>query len=236
MPARQKYCRRQDWGGYDPAIGRWGVVDEMIEKHYEWTGYAYVYNNPIRFIDLWGLDSTEAAALTQAAENAVASVKMDYGCTSSQCNRGVSKAFEEVTESKELNGKTANQIVDYMESSNDFEPVEVDEVQNLADDGTVVIAGKKEDKNGHVALAVPGEKVNSTSWGGDVPVVMDTGYKKRTSKQGINYSWSASSSSGVSYYKYTGGTTYSGGTLQEVTVTAKGRNSKSKPITYISLQ
>jgi RHS repeat-associated protein len=45
------------WRMYDAQLGRWHVIDPMIEKHYEWTGYAYVYNNPIVLIDPMGLDS-----------------------------------------------------------------------------------------------------------------------------------------------------------------------------------
>ncbi len=33
------------------------MVDPMIEKHYDYTPYAYVYNNPIRHIDPFGLDT-----------------------------------------------------------------------------------------------------------------------------------------------------------------------------------
>ena len=52
-----------DYGArmYMPDIGRWGVVDAAIEKHFEWTPYAYVYNNPIQFIDPLGLDSAQRA-------------------------------------------------------------------------------------------------------------------------------------------------------------------------------
>ena len=42
---------------YDPAIARWHVIDPMIEKHYDYTPYAYAYNNPIKFIDVMGLDT-----------------------------------------------------------------------------------------------------------------------------------------------------------------------------------
>ncbi len=52
-----------DYGArfYDPMLGRWHSVDPMIEKHYDYTPYAYVYNNPLRFIDPFGLDSAERA-------------------------------------------------------------------------------------------------------------------------------------------------------------------------------
>lgn len=49
-----------DYGArfYDPQIGRWHSVDPMVENnHHDYTPYAYVYNNPIRFYDVMGLDS-----------------------------------------------------------------------------------------------------------------------------------------------------------------------------------
>ena len=51
----------QDYGArfYDPQIGRWHVIDPAIENgHYDYTPYAYVYNNPLLYRDLFGLDTT----------------------------------------------------------------------------------------------------------------------------------------------------------------------------------
>ncbi len=51
-----------DYGArmYDAALGQWHVIDPMFEKHYDWSPYAYVLNNPILNIDLYGLTDWNA--------------------------------------------------------------------------------------------------------------------------------------------------------------------------------
>ncbi len=47
-----------DWRQYDPALGRFNVIDALAGSFVENTPYHYGYNNPISFIDPTGLFST----------------------------------------------------------------------------------------------------------------------------------------------------------------------------------
>ncbi len=48
------------WRQYDASIARWHVPDPVVEYHFDYTPYAYVYNNPLNYIDPFGLDTINA--------------------------------------------------------------------------------------------------------------------------------------------------------------------------------
>ncbi|GAA3980243.1 RHS repeat-associated core domain-containing protein [Hymenobacter antarcticus] len=52
------------WRNYDPALGRWHVVDWLAEKATNLTPYRFGFNNPVRFFDPLGLWETTEGGYT----------------------------------------------------------------------------------------------------------------------------------------------------------------------------
>ena len=47
---------------YDPIVGRWMATDPLQEKYAKTNSYSYCISNPIRFVDIFGLEPTEEEA------------------------------------------------------------------------------------------------------------------------------------------------------------------------------
>ena len=43
------------WRSYDPAIGRWWQIDPLAETMPDQSPYSYVFNNPIKYLDPFGM-------------------------------------------------------------------------------------------------------------------------------------------------------------------------------------
>lgn len=73
-----------DYGArnYDPAIGRWMNIDNLSEKHFNFSPYTYTANNPVLFVDIDG---------------------NDYGVTINRMNKTINISAVYISNSKDSN-------------------------------------------------------------------------------------------------------------------------------------
>lgn len=69
----------------------------------------------------------------------------------------------------------ANEMIDLMRSGPEWAPVSIEEAQNLANQGKLVVAGRKDEPHGHVAVVRPGVPDYSPKWGCLTPKVVNIG-------------------------------------------------------------
>lgn len=74
-----------------------------------------------------------------------------------------------------LKGMIANQMVDFLKRSDEWQPVDMSVAQGLANQGCVVVAGKQEDPHGHVVVIRPGLEEFSGKWNVKVPKACHVG-------------------------------------------------------------
>ncbi len=127
-----------------------------------------------------------------------------------KCNVGIYSVFEKLTGSKALKGKNANQIVDIFADSPDWEEIPMDQAQQLANEGNIVMVGWKNPlasprnrNSGHVAMVVPGEMEESGSWGKcKVPMTFDVGQNVRQSKDMLTKGLGKDKKASTKFYRY----------------------------------
>ena len=104
-----------------------------------------------------------------------------------------------------------NTIIEGMELSGDWADLPVDENGNtdhatalkLAQEGYIVAATEKGEKNGHAAL-LTGQERDSTTWNGKVPEVYGSVRGKTAKAEGISNHWQAKDKNNIKYkiYRY----------------------------------
>lgn len=89
---------------------------------------------------------------------------------------------------KGFNGLMANQIIDLMSCSDEWQYVKIDVAQQMANAGTWIIASQRGLTHGHVCTIIPGLAVPAGHWGIDVPVCVNIGKAVFIGK-GINWAF-----------------------------------------------
>lgn len=88
---------------------------------------------------------------------------------------------------KGLEGLLANQIIDLLAKHEQWSEVPMEKVQDLANQGSLVVAGTHGEPHGHVCIACPGKQRSSGRWT-LVPVVASVG--KQNMIRGANWVFS----------------------------------------------
>lgn len=90
---------------------------------------------------------------------------------------------------KELDGKMANDIVAILSKHPQWSEITIDRCQELANGGSLIVAGLQEDAHGHVNVICPGKEKSSGRWG-QVPSVANIG-KENFIGKGVNWAFSS---------------------------------------------
>lgn len=87
---------------------------------------------------------------------------------STHCNQAV-QAIAEAMGCKDFGGMVADQIVDFLSSSSGWDEIPFEKAQDIANNGSLVIAGLKaadlKQSHGHVVVIRPGKPCQSGKWG-----------------------------------------------------------------------
>lgn len=85
-------------------------------------------------------------------------------------------------------GLMANGMFDYLSSTNLWGGVGIDQCQELANKGALIVASEKGKPHGHICVIRPGLAKYSTNWKINAPSVMNVGRENFISK-GLNFAF-----------------------------------------------
>lgn len=141
--------------------------------------------------------------MQNSANLAVKTINTKYGLNSSQCNRGVIAAFENIYGTCPSDMKTsANEMVRYWQSSSDWTPISMSKAQEYVNHGFFVVAGWiNPNGHGHVVVIVPGTAVYDPRWG-YLPHTMDTGGNGHWDDNMLNYSFGKDKKEEIQFFYY----------------------------------
>ena len=148
---------------YDPVIGRFLTPDPLAANSPSLTPYHYAANNPLKFIDPTGMDTLQAQQLNQILEQ----THNNFSNQTVVCNTSTLQAVsnyltqQNVNAPTELinsqgNATTANQMIQNIANSENFETVTPQQAIELVNNGAVVIAGQEGAQYGHVDVVGAG--------------------------------------------------------------------------------
>lgn len=154
------------WDGCIGALGAFLKKPSFsISRRVTWTGYTKV-RDVATLID----------AICDAYDNQAWAPQPD-GTTF--CNMGVT-AIANAMGCKDFDGKTADEIVAFLASDSDWSPVPLEKAQELANQGSLLVAGLDSktlgQAHGHVVVLRPGKPVYSGKWSTNLcPRVLNIG-------------------------------------------------------------